>query len=138
MAYLKLSFMCSLLYFSTVTAIKISILLMYRRLFGIIASFRRQSLVTGVVVVAFFVAGTITALCSCHPFQRKWQGQSIQKNCLNFNIFWMVTGAIEVVIDTIILALPVGVIIKLQMPRIRKFSIIFVFLLGSLYAPPFT
>jgi hypothetical protein len=127
--------MCSLLYFSTVTAIKISILLMYRRLFGIIATFRRQSLVMGVVVLAFFVAGTVAALCSCHPFQRNWQGQPVQKNCLNFNIFWMVTGAIEVVIDTIILTLPMGVITKLQMPPIRKFSIIGVFLLGSLCAP---
>jgi hypothetical protein len=55
------------------------------------------------------------------------------EHCFNFNIFWMVTGAVEVVIDTVILALPVRMVLGLRVSSKQKASIVLIFLLGSLY-----
>jgi len=135
--YLKLSFICTVLYFGVITAIKISILLMYRRLFSINKSFHLQSLLVGMVVVAFGVATTIATIFNCHPLKYNWIGLVPVEHCFNYNVFWMVTGAVEVVIDTVILALPVRMVLGLQVSLRQKASIALVFLLGSLYVLPF-
>jgi len=44
----------------------------------------------------------------------------------------MVTGALEVVIDTIILVLPVRMVLGLQLSPKRKILLLFIFLLGGL------
>ena len=115
-----------------VTAVKLSILCMYRRIFSIDASFRRQSLMVGIVVVAFWLANTIASVANCIPLQYSWISLSDPRYCFNYNVFWMATGVIEVVIDTTILALPVRMVLGLQLSLKRKISIVLIFLLGGL------
>jgi hypothetical protein len=126
-----------MLYFAIVTSIKISILLMYRRIFSIDPSFRMRSLLLLGVVSAFWLAVTIATLLNCRPLKYSWIGLSWEQYCFNYNIFWMITGVMEVVIDISILALPVRMVLQLQLSRKRRFSIMFVFLLGGLYDVPF-
>ena len=116
-----------------VTAIKPSILLMYRRIFSIDDSFRRQSFLLGAVVVAFWTASTIVSIMACIPVQYSWTSMGDPRYCYNYNIFWMVSGAVEVLIDTAILALPVRMVLRLQLSLKRKISIMLIFLLGGLY-----
>jgi hypothetical protein len=125
------------MYFSVVTAIKVSILLMYRRLFSVDASFRLHSLILGIVVFVFWVAASLATVFNCNPVKYNWIGLVLEEHCFNFNVFWMVTGSVEVVIDTVILALPVRLVLRLELSRKQKASIVFVFLLGSLYAYSF-
>lgn len=135
LAYLKLTWVCSLLYVSIVTAIKLSILLMYHRLFYIDDTFRRQSMAVGIAVLAFWLAGTITLLYSYRPLPYKCGvlSMNVNEDCFNMNMFWMVLGAAEVVIDTLTLALPVRVVLGMDLSRKRKFSVVCVFLLGGLW-----
>ncbi|TVY50679.1 Satratoxin biosynthesis SC1 cluster protein 4 [Lachnellula cervina] len=128
--YLKLSFTVAVLYFTVVTSIKVSILLMYRRVFSV-EKFRLQSIVVGGVVVLWWFVGTIVAIVSCIPFKRFWVGSSAGGYCLDFNIFWMGMGATELVIDTVILVLPMGMVVKLWMPLQQKILVAGIFLLGG-------
>ena len=50
-----------------IAAIKLSILLMYRRIFWVDCSFRLQSLLVGIVVVMFWLATTVATLTNCIP-----------------------------------------------------------------------
>ncbi|KAL8800462.1 MAG: hypothetical protein Q9182_005174 [Xanthomendoza sp. 2 TL-2023] len=129
--YLTLSFLSSMLYFSVVSAIKVSILLLYRRIFAIDRSFRIQSTLVGLIVFFFWLAVTIACLLNCRPLKYSWIGLSGVEHCINYNIFWMVTGAVEIVIDTVILALPIRMVLMLQLSPKRKFSVSLVFLLGG-------
>ena len=131
--YLQLSFIGSILYFSVVTAIKYSILFMYYRIFSIDSSFRRQSWTLGLVIFCFWLASTIATLVNCRPLKYSWIGLSLEEYCFNYNVFWMATGAVEVVIDTAILMLPIRMVLRLQLSRTTKASVILVFLLGGLY-----
>ena len=118
-----------------IAAIKLSILLMYRRIFWVDCSFRPQSLLVSIVVVMFWLATTVATLTNCIPWKYNWSGPSFPKYCSNYNIFWMVTGAIEVLIDMVILALPVRMVLGLQLSRKHKVSVLFIFLLGGLCLP---
>ncbi|KAF7511193.1 hypothetical protein GJ744_005090 [Endocarpon pusillum] len=104
---------------------------MYRRIFSIDVSFRIQSLLVGIVVLAFWVAATIATAFNCIPVTYNWAGLVPPEYCFNFNMFWMATGAVEVAIDTVILALPVRMVLGLKVSSRQKISIVFIFLLGS-------
>jgi hypothetical protein len=129
--YLKISFTTAVLYFTVVTSIKISILLMYRRVFSV-DTFRLQSLVVGSVIIFWWLVGTFLAIVSCLPINRFWIGSSAGGYCFDFNIFWMGMGAVELVIDTVILILPMGTVLKLWMPPQQKILVAGIFLLGGL------
>ena len=129
--YLKISFIAATLYFSVVTAIKISILIMYRRIFSV-PSFRLQSRFLDAAVIVWWLAGTIATIVSCLPVERLWIGPSTGGYCFNFNMYWMAMGAIELVIDSVILILPVRMILKLQLSQRNRILLIGIFLLGGL------
>ena len=133
--YLKVTFTTALLYFTVVTSIKISILLMYRRVFSI-EKFRRQSFVVGGVVVLWWFVGTLLTILGCLPIHRFWVGPSAGGYCFDLNIFWTGMGVAELVIDTVILVLPIGIVVKLWMPLQQKILVIGIFLLGGLYVFP--
>jgi len=135
--YLTISFTSSIFYFLTVTAIKTSIVLLYRRVFSINTNFRLQSLLVMILVWAFWLAATIATILNCIPLEYNWISIGDPQHCINYNIFWMVTGSIEVLMDVIILALPVRMVLKLQLTRKRKILVLLIFLLGGLYVFPF-
>ncbi|KAJ8060208.1 hypothetical protein OCU04_010551 [Sclerotinia nivalis] len=127
--YLKMSWTCAILYFSVVTAIKISILLMYRRIFS--TSLVRSYWTFMSLVIIWWLVGTIATCISCIPANRFWIGHSAGGWCFNFNIYWMVMGLVEIVVDIGILVLPIGVVVGLQMPNSQKVLVGGIFLLGS-------
>lgn len=108
---------------------------MYRRVFSV-EKFRKQSLIVGGVVVFWWLVGTILAIVSCLPIRRFWVGSSAGGYCFDFNIYWMGMGAAELVIDTAILILPMGMVMKLWMPLQQRILVAGIFLLGSLYVLP--
>lgn len=130
--FLKLFFVCSILYFTLIMAIKVSILLMYRRIFFVDSPFRLHSLLLVVVVVAFWFSATVATIFYCRPFGYSWMGLELEEHCFDYNAFWMATGIIEVVIDIAILALPIRMVLQIQLTRKQRASVLFIFLLGSL------
>lgn len=133
--YLKVSWATALMYFSLISSIKISILLMYRRIFAV-PSFRLQSLILGCFVVLWWLLGSVATAVYCMPLRRFWMGNAVPGYCFDYNIFWMAMGSAEILIDTIILILPIRMVLQLQLSSQSKGLISGIFLLGSLYVLP--
>ena len=105
---------------------------MYRRIFAVNPAFRLQSLLLGITIFAFWITGTAGTFVDLRPECYSWVNLSMSDKCLNFNIFWMATGIAEILIDTLLLALPVRMVLGLQLSRKSKASVVFIFLLGGL------
>ena len=118
------------LYFVAVLAIKISILCLYRRIFAV-QNFRRASLVTGLLVVALFIASEVGALVSCRPVTKFWSRLE-PGYCFNFDEYYIGVQIPDVILDVVILALPIRMISTLQLSRIDKATVLGIFLLGGL------
>lgn len=130
---LKLAFIADVLYFTVVAAAKASLLLMYTRIFSVSTNFRAQVWVLGAAVAAFWATGTIGTIFNCWPIYWSWLNSlSPVEHCINYNIFWLVTGILEEVLDICILALPVRHIMKLQLSLQKKVGVASIFLLGGL------
>ncbi|KAK4164704.1 hypothetical protein QBC43DRAFT_300171 [Cladorrhinum sp. PSN259] len=109
---------------------KISILLLYRRIFAT-PEFRRTCLIMIGISTAYFVAAQVTNLCACIPIDLFWNRTNKGGRCLNFNLFSFIIGLIEIVLDIAILTLPIRAVLSLQMPRKTKVMVSGVFLLGG-------
>jgi hypothetical protein len=131
--YTKITFSTSVLYFLVTCTTKISFLLLLYRIFAISRSFRLWIYAAEAVVVAFWISATVADCLNCIPLEWTWKnGNADPRYCINYNAFWLGTGVSESVIDLGILALPIGMISKLQLDRGKKYAVVGLFLLGGL------
>jgi hypothetical protein len=122
------------LYFTITASTKLSILFMYNRLFSSSPNFRTQVLVVGFLVIAFWIGCTVANLLNCIPLKFDWiDSLDDPRHCFNYNIFWMASGAVEAVIDVLIIIMPMRIILTLNLDRGKKIALAAVFLLGVLY-----
>ncbi|KAK4161628.1 hypothetical protein QBC43DRAFT_268175 [Cladorrhinum sp. PSN259] len=109
---------------------KISLLLLYMRIFSHVVWFRTfaRSLI---VFLILYVIGTCSAgFAQCRPVRRVWD-KTVDGTCLDVYIFFNANGIIAMVTDVIILVLPFPLVYKLSLPLAQKLALIPVFGLGS-------
>ena len=125
-----------MVYSPTISITKLSILLMYLRLFmphktGI------TFYITQFVIwsqLAFYLAIFIATTCQCIPRRKIWEPYSPGR-CVRADVLLTITAVFNILSDFSILLLPIGCIWRLQMPLARKFAISTVFATGAMYVP---
>lgn len=131
--FTKLSYIGTVLYFTITSATKVSILLMYNRLFSVDTSFRRQVVIVAAAVAGFWIGCTVADLLNCIPLEWTWNNAlDDPRYCFNYNIFWLTSGIVEACLDIVIIIMPVRVVIGLSLNKSKKFAVAGVFLLGVL------
>ena len=131
--FTKLNWAATMIYFTITSSTKLSILLMYNRLFSVDRLFRRLVLTLSGLVLCFWLGCTIANLVNCLPMKYVWiNSLSDPRFCFNYNIFWFSSGICETVIDVLVLLLPIKIVFGLQLRTRQKLAIVSVFLLGAL------
>lgn len=116
--------------FAVLFTAKLSILILYRRIFSV-SRYRTISMVCMVVSSAWFVAIFITMLTICTPIDRFWHpGDS--GSCHDFSTFFLIVGVFEIILDSAILAIPVWGTISLNMAFRTRLVVLSIFLVGFL------
>ncbi|OTA90924.1 hypothetical protein M434DRAFT_33153 [Hypoxylon sp. CO27-5] len=130
--YMKYSYSAAVIYFTATGFTKAGILFMYHRIFARSTAFRYQLFTMGGLVGSWWVICTILAITNCLPIGFTPELILVDpRYCRNFNIFWMASGACEIVIDTLVLILPVGAVLRMHLSLRQKFTVSGIFLLGS-------
>lgn len=80
--------------------------------------------------VAWFISAFVVGVVYCMPLDKFWHPFK-DGRCLNFNLFYLIIGIFETVIDFTILVLPVRATFKVQMPMKTKFLVSGIFLIGG-------
>ncbi|KAL4810924.1 hypothetical protein BDV18DRAFT_3558 [Aspergillus unguis] len=127
--YLKSTYAVPPLYGLTVTPIKMSILFLYRRIFAV-QHFRRIIHIIMVFCMVWFVAAITSSCLYCRPIQYFWD-KTIDGNCFNFSVFFLVVELIDMLIDVAIIALPIPTVLKLHMSLRKRLAVASVFLLSA-------
>ncbi|KAH8129490.1 hypothetical protein ACSS6W_009973 [Trichoderma asperelloides] len=127
----------SLLYFfvfqcfvkNTVGITKLSFLFLYLDIFPQ-KKFRIICWVLIVHISAGLVALSFTTIFQCSPVKYSWD-KTVSGSCINIKAFWYGQSGWNTLMDVIVLVLPIPVILKLQMNRRAKLSVLAVFVLGA-------
>lgn len=127
---MQILFAYVLIYVVTVPLIKFSILLLYRRIFGMTWTIWVCMLLTA----GYFVSCTVAFLVCCQPVSYYWSQYADPtggKCVFDLYPFYIGNAAANLTTDVLILLVPIPLTWKLQMRTSQKILIIGIFLLGG-------
>jgi hypothetical protein len=107
-----------------------SLLALYRHIFAT-PGYRKIALILMIVTTLWFVGAMVGNFIICIPFDSFWLRLKPGK-CLNFNIYALAIGVVEVLLNTMILVLPIRVVLGLHLPTPKKVGLTGIFLVGLL------
>ena len=110
---------------------KISVLVLYLRLFPY-KTFRYAAFATiGMIALSTTIIFFVTVF-SCHPVAFFWNKDIRGGTCINVNTLAYANSAMSIIQDLLIVALPLPVLVKLNMGTKKKIGVGFMFAVGSL------
>lgn len=119
-------------YSTTIAAVRISVLLLYRRIFRT-RPFKLAVYVVGVLTVAWWLAAVLVELFQCRPVKAAWDIRLKPTSyCVNFQAYYYGIAATNLTLDCVTLAMPLSMVWRLQMATRQKVLLSGVFLLGGL------
>ncbi|EIT80250.1 hypothetical protein AO1008_05075 [Aspergillus oryzae 100-8] len=128
----KLLYVFEILYVVNLLTIKLSILMMYRRIFTNISRlFRVGAMICGAVVTLWATAFVPTAIFQCTPVARAWD-IDIPGHCINLQLGFYCVALPNILTDIAILSLPIRSCWQLHRSVLYRLSLIGVFMLGIL------
>ncbi|KAJ5833618.1 hypothetical protein N7474_001929 [Penicillium riverlandense] len=127
--FLKLVYAFEPIYITTVGIIKLSVLLMYHRIFPV-RLIKIGGYILGGITIAWVVSVDLVAIFQCTPIARVYNPM-LPGHCIDLKAALIGNGVPNFVTDICILALPARLIWRLQASTLQRISIILVFLSGS-------
>ncbi|KAJ5894290.1 hypothetical protein N7495_005981 [Penicillium taxi] len=128
--YLKTLFTGSILYTGCIGCIKISILLLYRRLFPTKHMKVAVNVVTYIIVLWAF-GGILTGCFACIPTKKLWAPET-PGGCMDLAKFYVGLQIPNVLTDAIILFMPMHIVWNLPISRAQKLGLSGIFVVGLL------
>ena len=115
---------------ATVPVIKLSLLLLYNRIFPV-KRVRDTTYAVGFFVVTWLLWAGISTIAQCIPVEHFWNA-AIPGYCINNDAFYIAAGAVNVFTDFAIIAIPIPIIWKLQnLSTEQKIGFVAIFTLGG-------
>ncbi|KAF7179312.1 hypothetical protein CNMCM7691_008245 [Aspergillus felis] len=124
----KFLVVAEILYVFNLVWTKLSILLMYYRIFRF-PYFKRWAYIIGTFVLLWVICITFLFIFICVPVQKLWY-PSLPGRCINQVATWVANAASTILTDLVILVLPMPQVWKLQLRLSEKLALTFAFSLG--------
>ena len=113
-----------------IALVKISILLLYYRIFPV-RRLRISLYVVGAVVLVWWISTQITVIFECTPIYYFWT-QTGTGHCIRIGRFFLSQAIPNITTDIVLLALPLPMIWNLQLPLLQRAALTHIFMLGGL------
>ena len=115
--------------------IKLSILLLYRRIFytGAYKTFKTINNIVIGVNIAWGLAFVFALAFQCKPPSNFWTKFELEYTayCVDVQSLYLASGISDLILDIIVISLPIPLILRLQMPNKDKLAVAGMFLLSS-------
>ena len=112
--------------------VKISILLLYRRIFDT-AAFRKKTLVVGMLCIIWFFIAIFLEIFQCHPQSAAFDPEMLfTDHCIAMQSYLGGVTATNMGIDVIMLLLPAHMVWRLKLPVKQRIALSGIFMLGGL------
>ncbi|KLJ11747.1 hypothetical protein EMPG_13098 [Blastomyces silverae] len=108
---------------------KASISLQYHRIFPG-SRIRIACYVTLAFLTLYGLWVVIGSFLTCIPVKRFWD-VTVEGSCMSRDALWLSTAIVHIVTDIILLAMPMPILIKLNLPKRQRIGLVLVFALGG-------
>ncbi|KAL8644091.1 MAG: hypothetical protein Q9210_007429, partial [Variospora velana] len=110
--FMEILYIYAIFFYLSCTAIKICILLFYRRIFPV-RELKLALQIAMAIVIVYFLGSVLSLIFQCTPIDKYWHREK-PGSCVNGDIVFLVPGAINVALDFLIIALPIPLLWKLR------------------------
>ncbi|KAI9833366.1 MAG: hypothetical protein M1826_007464 [Phylliscum demangeonii] len=114
-----------------VLLIKLSILLLYQRLFSSSKKMMIAIYLTAFFVFGYNIAGFFTTVFRCTPRAKAWDLRITTGACHNHDWLLIFFGVLNVITDFAVLILPLPIVWSLHLPRRQKLALMALFMTGA-------
>lgn len=124
------------MYLFAIMFAKLSILMLYHRLFGVNVPFRRAVYAVSAIVVGYCLSLALATIFQCTPPAAVWDLKLRMQTggkCISLIKIEIAIGGFNIPTDIIILLLPAPMLWRLQMPWSRKLGLMAILATGILY-----
>jgi hypothetical protein len=128
--FVRALYLLPILYNPVQCGAKMALLLVYRRI-APQKWFHVAVWCTGFVVVGSSVAITFVTLFPCRPTRAAWDMAVPDAQCIDRNAVYKATAALGAITDAMVLAVPIPVVLPLQIPARQKIGLIAFFGIGG-------
>lgn len=129
--FLQLLYYFQIFYILAPPTVKLSLLLLYRRIF-LSSRFLKIVYTIGVIVSIWAIIMTFLAIFNCKPISAFWTGQG---ECIPFKQFAIGYAIVNIITDLAVWLMPIPNMWKLQLPTAQKVALTLIFVLGLMYGP---
>lgn len=126
--FLKAAFLAIIFYNISLTLTKISIVLLYLRLFQ--GTERRWIFTVLGMVILYGLWVFCVSTFNCNPISAAWDLTAVNPRCLPKAPIWFTNASLNIITDFAIFLLPIPVIKKLNLPKRHKIGVVGVFAVG--------
>lgn len=126
----KCLFVGNIVYVGTGPSIKVAALLMYKRVFAI-PSFQTIAKFGCAVCFIWYLGEILGSIFNCWPVQGFWD-KNLNAKCITTLHFDIQYAVINISLDLVILALPIKMVLGLQLSAAQKVGFILLFMMGGL------
>ncbi|KAI0104984.1 hypothetical protein GGR51DRAFT_200282 [Nemania sp. FL0031] len=128
----KIIYITEILFGFGITSIKLSILWFYYKLFSIDQKLRRVIIATTIVSILWFIVSTLVIVLQCVPVRLYFETFASPEYCLSYPRVLFGYELTNLFVDVAVLCIPTTAVWQLQLPRAKKVTFTFIFLLGGL------
>ena len=112
--------------------VKISILLLYRRIFDTL-KFRTATMIVGIACVSWLIAALLCLAFQCHTEAERYNSASLfSDQCMDLKSYWAAVAGSNMGLDLVILCMPLCMVWNLKLAIRQKVALTGVFALGAL------
>jgi hypothetical protein len=131
---LRIYFFDEMMYITSIGLTRISILLLYVRIFSTSSLFRRCAHTLIIFNFGYLAVFNIVLLFQCRPINLAWNRWDDQHEgiCLSINAIGWSAAGINIALDLATIILPLPQLVKLRLSWQKKLPLILIFLLGFL------
>ncbi|KAL8956134.1 MAG: hypothetical protein Q9183_006402 [Haloplaca sp. 2 TL-2023] len=134
--FMRLTFATEILYVWIHVFSKLSILRLYKRIFGTRAGINKTFVHTvygvSVLVVLWGLSMIVTLTIQCKPLGAAWDPTKSHKRCLDLHPFFLSTNILNIALDIVIIALPMFPLWRIKVTVAKRVGLTFVFLLSAI------
>jgi len=114
-------------YLVALATIKVSIAILYMKLFSVFHKNWTYWVVIGILVCQF-IEEFFVFIFQCSPVRKLWDATgTVEGRCIDLYVFYMISFAIRLVTDILIFMLPIPKLWRLQISARAKAGLIFIF-----------
>lgn len=122
-----------MIYLVTLLGYKMSILILYLRLFAVNRKFRYITWSMMFFVCGYLTANLWTQIFGCSPRSKYWNPDTPGR-CINYTKSGLAYGSMNILSDLLIFILPLPMVWRLKLSIQEKVGVSIIFMSGAMYA----